>query len=216
MGKKNMEQASFSKVLTSGERYLIEDREHGSSAFVPILLDKGIEAEVIQLDQGLLNDLQPGERVCDSLLFSKSDCVHGLKITWFIELKGTKNEKEAKEALEQISKTINHLNQSVQQQEANQYVKNRDYVFAAVAGAPDKTLPVMNNDDLKGLCRKLYSMSTKKKAVKDMFMLFCYIRPNRNYSRVKRSGLKPPYDIQCYSSKEGYIPYPSMLLELLK
>lgn len=219
MGKKkegNTGQEPFRKVLVSGERYLIQDKEHGSNAFVPVQIEEGYCAEVAWLDQGILTELRQGEHVCDNLVFSKSCQVQGLKITWMIELKGTKNEKEAKHSLDQISETIDRLNRSVQLPETAKYLENRDYVFAAIVGAPDKTLPALNNKDLKTLCQKLYRLSAKRGTVKDMLMLFCYIRPDKNCKRARKCGLKSPYDIWCYSNKEGYIPYPSMLLELLK
>ena len=59
-------------------------------------------------------------------------------------------------------------------------------------------------------------MCGERKKVKDRFALFCYIKPNKNCSGATRKGTKPPYDIQCYSSKTGYISYPSMLMELLR
>ncbi|MBQ9120310.1 MAG: hypothetical protein IJY09_09710 [Lachnospiraceae bacterium] len=70
--------------------------------------------------------------------------------------------------------------------------------------------------NLKMLCRRMYSLSGQRKQVKDMFMLFCYIKPNKNCSKAAKRGNKAPYDIQCYSNSAGYIPYPSMLQELLK
>lgn len=67
----------------------------------------------------------------------------GLNITWVIELKVTKNEKEAKHAIEQITKSIQYMQDQASYPKAGKYIKNRDFVFAAVAGAPDKTLPAL-------------------------------------------------------------------------
>ncbi len=99
---------------------------------------------------------------------------------------------------------------------AFKYVNNRDYIFAAIVGAPDKTLPVLNNVEIKTLCQKLMSLSTKRKSVKDLFMLFCYIKPNVQCKKAEVRGIKPPYDILCYKNQGGYITYPSMLMQLLK
>lgn len=100
--------------------------------------------------------------------------------------------------------------------QATKYITNRDFVFAAIAGAPDKTLPVLNNEDIKILCKKLKAISGRRKDVKDMFMLFCYIKSNVKYKTAKIKGNRAPYDILCYSKQEGYIPYPSMLMRLLE
>lgn len=108
------------------------------------------------------------------------------------------------------------MNDSVKYPAASKYLKQRDYVFAAVAGAPDKTLPVINNDEVKELCRRLNAMCERRKEIKNMFALFCYIKPNKGNGKVVCSGKRPPYEILCNAGKDGYIPYPSMLLRLLK
>lgn len=61
-----------------------------------------------------------------------------MKLTWLIELKGTKNTKKVEEAITQIAESIECLNDSVKYPAASKYLKQRDYVFAAVAGAPGK------------------------------------------------------------------------------
>ncbi len=75
---------------------------------------------------------------------------------------------------------------------------------------------VLNNGDIKTLCQRLMAISVKRKSVKDMFMLFCYIRPNIQCKKVEVRGSKPPYNIYCYKKQGGYIPYPSMLMKLLE
>lgn len=138
-----------------------------------------------------------------------------LNITWIIELKGTKNKGEADHAIEQIMGSIRHMQNEALYPQASEYIKKRDYVFAAVAGAPDRTLPILNNGDIKKLCQKLRAISGKKTEIKNMFSLFCYIKPNKRCHTAKIRGEAPPYDIECYSSDGSFIPYPSMLLKLL-
>jgi len=207
---------SYLKILKSGEKSIINDKDTGSKAIVPIQADKDNEIEIVQIDGGLITGLSEGNVICDNLVFSLDTQVQNVKITWLIELKGTKKPNEVQHAITQITKSIEYLNDSVKYPEASKYLKQRDYVFAAVAGAPDKTLPVINNDEIKTLCKKLNSMCGKRKDIKNMFVLFCYIKPNKSYSKAVRSGNKPPYEILCSSGSGGYISYPSMLLELLK
>lgn len=207
---------SFITNLTGGQRYTIEDTEHKSKAFIPLQIDTENLVEVVQVDGGLITGLQKGEFICDNLVYTIKDNHTNLNITWIIELKGTKNDKEAKHTIEQIMKSIQYMQDQISYPQAVKYITNRDYVFAAVAGAPDKTFPTMNNDEIKTLCKKLRTLSKKRKDIKDMFMLFCYIRPNKRYKKAEVKGNKPPYDIWCYNSKDGYIPFPSMLMKLLE
>lgn len=207
---------SILKIVKSGEKHIINDILTGSKAFVPVQMDAGYEAEIVQVDGKLITGLPDGRHVCDSLVFSLDSEVQNIRITWLIELKGTKNEHEAKHAITQIEESIEYLNDSVRYPVATKYLKQRDYVFAAVAGAPDKTLPIMNNNDIKSLCKRLNALSGRRKQIKDMFMLFCYIKPNRNCNNALLHGDRPPYNIYCHSNKNGYISYPSMLLKLLK
>ena len=140
----------------------------------------------------------------------------GLNITWLIELKGTKNTKKAAHSIDQILKSIQYMQDQIKYPQVGKYVAKRDFVFAAIAGAPDKTLPALTNKDTNKLCKKLMAISGRRKEIKDMSMLFCYIRPNARYDKADVRGQKPPYEIVCYNKKEGYIPYPSMLMKLLE
>ena len=74
---------------------------------------------------------------------------------------------------------------------------------------------MMNNTEIKTLCKKLLTLSGKRKNVNDMFMLFCYIKPNVQCKKAEVSGTKPPSHILCYKNQGGDITYPSMLMELL-
>lgn len=203
-------------ILEGNEKYVIKDEKSGSHALVPIRIDEGCKAEVVQIDKGLIINLPKEKHICDSLVFTLEDMSEHLNITWLIELKGTKNLKEAQHAVKQITETIEYLQDQVAYPQAEKYLKNRDYVFVAVAGAPDKTLPVLNNDDIKSLCRKLKALSVKRKNVENMFAMFCYIRPNRNCKVSRIQNSIPPYAIECYTNNDGYISYPSMLTKILK
>ena len=216
MAKRKTKEADYISKLAEEQRIVITDTEHKSKAFVPLQIDPGNEVEVVEIDGGLITGLSEGEYICDNLIYTIKTRTAGLNITWFLELKGTKNEKEVKHAVDQIIKSIYYMQDQVAYPQATKYITNRDFVFAAIAGAPDKTLPVSNNDSIKTLCKKLKAVSGRRKDVKDMFMLFCYIRPNVNCKMAKIKGNKAPYDILCYSQQEGYIPYPSMLMRLLE
>lgn len=216
MAKNKGQRESFITNWTEGQKYVIDDIEHQSKALVPIQIDIGNSVEIVQVDGGLITGLPKGEVICDNLVYTIKDSNMGLNITWIIELKGTKNPKEAKHSIKQIISSIQYFQDQVEYPKAFKYVNNRDYVFAAIAGAPDKTLPVLNNGDIKALCQKLMAISIKRKSVKDMFMLFCYIRPNIQCKKVEVRGDKPPYNIYCYKNQGGYIPYPSMLMKLLE
>lgn len=216
MAKNKEQRETFITNRTEGQKYVIDDIEHQSKALVPIEIDAGNSVEIVQVDGGLISGLPKGEVICDNLVYTIKDNSMGLNITWIIELKGTKNPKEAKHSVKQIISSIQYFQDQAAYPKAIQYVNNRDYVFAAIAGAPDKTLPVLNNGDIKALCQKLMAISVKRKSVKDMFMLFCYIRPNIQCKKAEIRGSKPPYNIYCYKSQGGYIPYPSMLMKLLE
>ncbi len=131
-------------------------------------------------------------------------------------MKGTKNPKEARHSIDQIVSSIQYFQDQAGYPQAYKYVNNRDYVFAAIAGAPDKTFPALNNPEIKSLCQKLKAISGKRKNIKDMFMLFCYIRPDERCRKAQIRGNKPPYQILCYKSQGGYISYPSMLVKILE
>lgn len=216
MAKNEGQKESFITNRTEGQKHLIQDMGHGSTAFVPIQIDAGNLVEIVQVDGGLITGLPKGEVICDNLVFTIKDNSMGLNITWIIELKGTKNPKEAKHSIKQIISSIQYFHDKAAYPQAFKYVNNRDYVFAAIAGAPDKTLPVLNNREIKTLCQKLMAISGKRKNVKDMFMLFCYISPNVQCKKAGIRGSKPPYNIWCYKNQDGYITYPSMLMELLR
>ena len=216
MGKKQKQKEdSFICSLEEGQKMKIDDSAHGSKAFVPIQIDPGNSVEIVQIDGGLITGLSSNKPCADNLIYTVKDTRTNLNITWIIELKGTRNQGEAKHAIEQIVESIGYMQNETVYPQAAKYIKKRDYVFAAVVGAPDRTLPVFNNEDIKKLCRKLRAISGKKKDIKNMFSLFCYIRPNRRYSEAKIRGEAPPYSIECYNSSGSFISYPSMLLKLL-
>ncbi len=214
--KAKRQKASFSTEWTEGQRVVIEDIEHKSKAFAPIQIDEGNLVEVVQVDGGLITGLSEGDFICDNLVYTIEDNLMGLNITWLIELKGTKNTKKAAHSIDQILKSIQYMQDQIKYPQAGKYVAKRDFVFAAIAGAPDKTLPALTNKDTNKLCKKLMAISGRRKEIKDMSMLFCYIRPNVRYDKADVRGQKPPYEIVCYNKKEGYIPYPSMLMKLLE
>lgn len=61
---------------------------------------------MVEIDGGLITGLSEGEYICDNLIYTIKTRTAGLNITWFLELKGTKNEKEVKHAVDQIIKSI--------------------------------------------------------------------------------------------------------------
>lgn len=216
MAGKTAKKKPIAVMLAEKETYKIEDAEHKSKAFVPIRMDAGVSVEVVQVDGGLITGLSKGEHVCDNLIYTIEDHGTGLDITWIVELKGTKNEKETKAAVRQIMESIRYMQDQIRYPDAAKYITNRDYVFAAIAGAPDKTLPVLNNENIKMLCRKLREKSKLRKNVKDMFVFFCYIRPDSRIKKAELRGKRPPYEIWCYHHQDGYISYPSMLMKIIE
>lgn len=202
--------------LTGSSAYVIEDKVSGSKAYVPLQIEEGTSVEVVSVDGGLITGLPQGKSICDNLVFTVKDNCMGLNITWFIELKGTKNYEQAKHSIKQITESIQYMQDQMSYPHAGKYVKNRDYVFAAIAGAPDKTLPVLNNDEIRTLCKKLKELSGMRQNVKDMSMLLCYIKPGKDCGKARLLKGGPPYNILCCKKSGGYIPYPSMLRELLK
>lgn len=215
MAKYKKQELLFSTDWIEGQTCIIKDTAHKSKAFVPIRVDTGNSIQVVKVDGGLITGLSEGEVICDNLVYTLKDNSTGLNITWIIELKGTQNAKEAKHAIEQIIKSIQYMQDQISFPQATKYITNRDFVFAAVAGAPDKTLPILNNEDIKSLCKKLKVLSRRRKDVKDMFTLFCYIKPNERCKRAELRGHSAPYDIVCYNKQDGYIAYPSLLIKML-
>ncbi|MCI8453539.1 MAG: hypothetical protein HFE84_02855 [Lachnospiraceae bacterium] len=215
VNEKGKKEKSFSRHLTEGEKSVLEDAEHGSKAIVPIKIDEGNTVEIIQVDGGVIQGLPKNKRICDAMVYTV-DCVHErMNLTWLIELKGSAKAREAQYSIKQLLESIGYMQDSSAYPQAEKYIKGRDYVFAAAAGAPDKTLPVVNSKNLKDLCKKLRALSGQRKNVKDMFMLFSYIQPDARKKKAGRRGDKPPYSIMCHNNSTGYIAYPSMLMELL-
>ncbi len=208
--KRDKVSQSYVTIVNTGEKYVIRDTEAGSKAWVPIVIDEGVQVEVVQVDKGLINYLPKGEEICDNLVFTLQNS-KGPQITWIIELKGSKNPKEAKHAISQIEESIQHLQNEELCPSGMKYIEKRDYVMAAIVGAPKKTIPIMNDDEIKSLCRKLRRMSGKR--VRDMFSLFCQIRLADTCKTVQRRGDRPPYEYTCYNKTGTYINFPSELMK---
>ena len=113
MAKLKEQKVEFISNWTEGQKFVIKDTEHKSKAFVPIQIDSGNTVEVVQVDGGLITGLSEGELVCDNLVYTIKDNGMGLNITWIIELKGTKKEKEAKHAVDQIIKSIQYMQDQI-------------------------------------------------------------------------------------------------------
>ena len=172
-------------------------------------------AEMVNIDGGLITGLSQNELICDNLLYTLESPSTIGNITWFIELKGTKNEKEVRHAIEQIWDTVGYFLDQGTFPMANKYIQKRDYIFAAVAGAPDKTLPRLIDPNIKKLCKQLYKLSGKRGTIRDMAALFFYIKPDKNCRKMKLQQNTPPFEIICYSTSEGYITFPHDLMKIL-
>lgn len=109
MAKNKEQRESFIVNWAEGQKYVIDDTEHQSKALVPIQIDMGNSVEIVQVDGGLITGLPEGETICDSLVYTIKDSRMGLNITWIIELKGTKNPKEAKHSIKQIISSIQYF-----------------------------------------------------------------------------------------------------------
>lgn len=216
MGKKRKDTNEISKILQEGDKIVIKDDKSDTKAFVPVQIGQQTVAELVNVDGGLIKDLPQNELICDNLLYTlKSPGTIG-NITWFIELKGTKNEKEVRHAIKQILNTMGYFLDQSTFPMAGRYIEKRDYIFAAVAGAPDKTLPRLIDPDIKKLCKQLYKLSGKRGNINDMAVLFFYIKPNKSCKKMKLQQNIPPFEIICYSTSEGYITFPHDLMKILK
>lgn len=213
MGKKV--QKDIVTILNQEEKCIIRDEKSHTKAFAPVQIGKQSVVELVNVDGGLIQGLPKDKYICDNLLYTvESESVIG-KITWLIELKGTKNEKEVSHAADQIMDTIGYLVGQMAYPNAQKYLEKRDYVFAAIVGAPDKTLPILNDTKIKNICRKLYSLSGKRNNINNLFCLLFYVRPNKNCTKMKIQKNKPPYEVVCYSTKDGYITFPDDLFKML-
>lgn len=202
-------------LLHENEKCIIKDVEAGSKGMAPVQLAAGTTAEVVKVDKGLIKKIPEGKFICDSLVYTVKDERHNLNITWLIELKGSDNKKLVKHCVEQITDTIGYLMDEVSYPEAAKYLERRDLVFAAIAGAPDKTIPVLSNNDVRELCRKLQALSIQRKLIKNMSSLLFYIQPDMRVKHMEIRGSHAPYTIRCYNNNGGAILYPDALLELL-
>lgn len=202
-------------LLCENEKYTIRDEENKSKAMAPIQITAGSTVEVVKVDKGLITKLPEGKFICDSLVYTIKDERHNLNITLLIELKGSDNEKLVKHCVDQIMDTIGYLVDEVSYPAAAKYLKQRDLVFAAIAGAPDKTIPILSNSEIKGLCQRLQALSLKRKSVKNMFSLLFYIQPDARVRNMEIRGGKAPYIIRCYNNTGGAMQYPDVLLNML-
>jgi len=205
--------SSLVETIEAGTRIVLRDKESGSRAFVPIQMDAEIAAEIVKVDGGLIKNLPKGKYICDNLLFTLDNEKCKTKITWLIELKGTKNVEEAEHSIDQLCDSIQYLKDTASYPQCEKYLHKRDFVFAAIAGAPNKTLPAMNNDKIKKLCRELNKAGTKK--AQNIFELFCYITPNPKCKAAARKNASAPYKFECHSNHTGYLKIPSALLDML-
>ena len=201
-------------LLRGGDRYTIEDSGSDSKSKVRILIAEKNVAEVVKVDKGLIKNVPDGQYICDNLVYTVEDRKHNLKITWLIELKGSDDEKQARHCIDQIMDTIGYLQDSAGYPQAEKYLKGRDLVFAAIVGAPDKTLPALGSGDIKGLCKKLYQLSGSKPC--NMSSLLFYVRLNKGVKKAALSGTYAPYTIQCYTAAGTELTYPDNLLDLLR
>lgn len=216
MGKKMQDTNEISKVLQEGDKIVIKDDKANTKAFVPIQIGQQTVAEMVHIDGGLITGLSQNELICDNLLYTLESPSTIGNITWFIELKGTKNEREVRHAIEQIWETVGYFLDQGTFPMTNKYIQKRDYIFAAVAGAPDKTLPRLIDPNIRKLCKQLYKLSGKRGTINDMAVLFFYIKPDKNCRKMKLQQNTPPFEIICYSTSEGYITFPHDLMKILK
>lgn len=192
------------KKIESGHCFTIKDEESGSKAIMPVIVDKGYEADVIKVDNGILKNLKDRERACDFALIINSENEKE-KITCMTELKGTGNDKEINHAFDQIRQSICRI---------SDYIENSDYLIAVIAGTSDKTLPRMINQKNRELCKQLLSKSRKK--VSNMNKLIVYIQPKNGITKATLKPKKSPCVIECHSKRGSEIPIPSLLIEAVE
>lgn len=200
-----IEQDANTTILCAEDQFLVEDRESGSRAIMPIQVDTGYEVEVIKVDQGILHNEKEKERACDFMLISKCE-VNDDKAVCMLELKGTENGKEISRAYNQIRQSISRV--------SKEYIKNACYLMAAIAGAQDKTLPSMINQEKRELCKVMFSKSRRK--IANMDKLLFYVQPNARIKKAHVNISKNPRVIECHTMKGAAIPVPSMLIEAVE
>lgn len=200
-----IEQDANTKILCAGDQFLVEDRESGSRGIMPIQVDTGCEVELTKVDEGILCNENEGERACDFMLISKCE-VNDDKVVCMLELKGTGNGKEISRAYNQIRQSINRI--------SGRYKDNARYLMAAIAGAQDKTLPSMINQEKRELCKVMFSKSRRK--IANMDKLLFYVQPNAKTKKAYVNINRNPCVIECHSGKGAAIPVPSMLIEAVE
>lgn len=177
-------------------------------------VDAGYKIEAAKLDKGLIRDLKERDIISDALLYTIPED-EGEQITCLIELKGTGRDEKVSYATDQIRRTISYLQNKEKYPDLAKYLENRGFVMAAIAGAPNKTLPRSSDDKTKTLCRELYRLSIRKKKIRNMDGLLVYVTPNRNYNRYSITGERSPYTFCCHNARDCHVPMPSALVELL-
>lgn len=202
-------------ILESGEKYTLEDFETKSHGIFPIKVDDGYQIEVAKLDGELIEHRRERERCSDALLYTIPE-KEGEKITCLVELKGTEKEEKVDYAVDQLLKTIGYLQDLQEYPKLKKYLEDRSYVMAAIAGAPDKTLPRSANSKITPLCRKLYSLSKNRKSVRKMEDLVFYVAPDKVCRKFSIAGQSSPYSIRCHNAANAFIPVPETLNEILK
>lgn len=203
----------ISKIISQGESFVLKDDETESKALLPVAVSNGYNLEIVKIDKGLIADIPEGKFICDNLIYSMPMKKDGIKITWLVELKGTKVEQVAKHAIDQIMDTISFLLDEGKYPDAAKYLKKRDLVFCLVVGSPDKTLPSFMRPDIKQLCQRLMKHSLQRSKIKDIYSLFFCIQP-RKTKKVNCSA-HAPYTITCYNSRGCEIAFPKMFTDLV-
>ncbi len=190
-------------VICAGNSFLITDGESGSKGVMPIIVDNGYMVKIVKVDKGILSNERESERACDYIMIAKDKFD---KIVCMTELKGTYNGNEISHAYNQISQSIDRI--------PVEYFNNAQYVMAAVAGAQDKTLPSMINQEKRKLCQKMRLKCMAK--VKDMNKLVFYVQPSKGIKKAYVNNKKNPCVIECHSKHGAEIPVPSMLVEAIE
>ena len=196
------------RMVLSNRRVVLSDMESGSRAVLPLALES--KCKIIKADDGDVLFWPEGKFACDYVIGEDTDS-HG--VCAFVELKDTGRGDQVKKAAIQIMDTMEILGYP-ENAKHQSIAEKRDFVFAAIAGAPDKTLPRLVDHDMKSLAKKLYDRSGVK--VTNMSNLIFEVQPGNNCKEARIKGVDGHFRVECGLKKGAEIPFPKLFEQILK
>lgn len=190
------------KIPLTGE-YIIEDRESGSKAYFPIELEEKHSANLYKVDFKGRDNKE--NKVCDNLIIMDEE---KYKISGLIELKGSGRKDKVADSWKQLNQSFDRYR--------DLYFEKSKISLAIVAGAPDKTLPQMINNERKNLCKKLHANSLDKEKFKSIDNHIVYIQPDNNIKKTAVIKRENGFVIKCHAKHGLHVNIPRMLMDVIK